>query len=71
MIGARELWDLVAAIVGSLLQDPEYASEAAKREALIEFAGQHDLSTQQTATLFRVAAGELVFSPVLRWVVEQ
>lgn len=69
MIDATALLHMIGSIVESLTDEAD--SIAAKREALIEFAGSHELSVQDTATLFRVAAGEGVFSPVYRLVVDQ
>lgn len=69
MIHASDLFLLVDEVVGSIvskLTDDPPSNSAAVREALIEFAGQHDLGVQATATLFRVASGEAPYSPAYR-----
>lgn len=74
MIHASDLFMVVDEVICSLLDngdEPRAEGAANVRERLIEFAGLHDLSVQATATLYRVASGEVFYSPVTRTVVEQ
>lgn len=59
MIHPETLYRLVMHLVdGVRMLDGEPMPDGAQaREALIDFAGQHDLDTQDTATLYAVAAG--------------
>lgn len=62
MIPAHNLYRLVDNLVDSAtaieLDEGADTSPAAHRERLEDFAGLHELDLEDTATLFRVAAGE-------------
>jgi len=64
MIPAQLLHRLLVNLTDSAqaidLEEGADTSDAAHREALENFAGRHDLDLEDTATLFRVAAGEAI-----------
>lgn len=67
MIDPASLDDLARAIVHSVLWDADTETSDldpdSVRRNLVEFAQLHALDTEQTATLFRLAAGEAAHSP--------
>lgn len=61
MIPASSMFGLIYALVDSIVSPDEgdtVRSVSDARELLADFAGHHDLSMQDFATLLRVAAGE-------------
>lgn len=56
MITPADTERLAFQIVRSITEFDEELSIAAKREALADFAGMHDLDLDQTATLYAIAA---------------
>lgn len=53
----RLVVNLVESFAAHDINEPE-PSTASIRDAIIDFAGTHDLDLQDTATLFRIASGE-------------
>lgn len=61
MIDPLSLHRLVLNITAAVRPaDDVDASTAEHREALIDFAGRHDLDLEDTATLYAVAAGQAI-----------
>lgn len=71
MIPASNLHRLVDHLIDNAtaieLEEGAATSDLAHLERLHQFALDHELDLADTATLFRVAAGEDVFSPVISW----